>query len=133
MLFETFLDETAFMQKVTPTMPRPFYPGKSRPLLQGLGLEQEHLDGLRQLFFDADGSLSSKIGRDIDTSAKHGYINFQNNRCLRKRNDLRWQVPIKQHAWRKYNGQKDGAAVHPCMRSCFCFVDSFPPNGNIGS
>ena len=126
MSFDAFLQETRFMQKVTPTMPRPFYPGKSRPLLQGLPLTKEQIEGLKDLFFDSDGSLSSSIARDIDTSGKHGYINFQNHLCLRQRNDLRWQVPIRKHGCGECQNptRSHHSGVLVCSDLLFCLAKS---------
>eukprot|EP00540_Astrosyne_radiata_P000366 CAMPEP_0116838908 /NCGR_PEP_ID=MMETSP0418-20121206/9475_1 /TAXON_ID=1158023 /ORGANISM="Astrosyne radiata, Strain 13vi08-1A" /LENGTH=932 /DNA_ID=CAMNT_0004468965 /DNA_START=205 /DNA_END=3004 /DNA_ORIENTATION=+ len=94
---EDFLEQTRFMATVNSTFPRPFYPDRSRPKLQGLQLSDQVLKQIKTIFFDRDGSLSDSIRKDIDSSAKHGYINFQNHMSLRERKDLRWQVPIKKH------------------------------------
>lgn len=99
MTFKDFLEETKFMASVHATFPRPFRPSYSRPKLQKVGMTPVQMKAIKELFFDADGSLSDAIRKDIDTSAKHGYINFQNSMCFHERRDLRWQVPIRKHGF----------------------------------
>jgi len=84
------------MTKVNASFPRPYFPGTSRPKFQRLELSHDQIKRLRDLYFDSDGSLSDSIRKDVDSSAKHGFINFNNPAC-RTRFDSRWQVPIRKH------------------------------------
>jgi hypothetical protein len=92
-----FMDEFTVMDKVNQSFPRYCNPEKSRPRMQQVQLSDEKTRELKKLIFDADGSLSNKIKHDIDTSSKHGYINFTNLLCNEQRKDQRWQVPIRKH------------------------------------
>jgi len=94
---KSFSKMTRFMKKVNATFLRPFYANRSRPRLQQLKLPKFTFQQLKALFFDFDGSLRNSIRKDIDTSLKHGYINFSNKSCVDERNDERWQVPLKHH------------------------------------
>ena len=105
-----FIEETKFMAEVNAAFPRPFVPNESRPRLQRLDLSQDQIDRLRDLFFDPDGSLRDSIQKEVDSSAKHGYINFNNTAC-RKREDSRWQVPIRKHGC----GKQDTKTSHDCL------------------
>ena len=91
-----FLQVTKFMNQVNYTLPRSFNRGFSRPMLQKLDLSADTFQLLKALFFDDDGSLRRSMSKDIDTSLKHGYINFRNSLCRDERRDERWQVPVKQ-------------------------------------
>lgn len=93
---KAFLQVAKFMNRVNDTLPRSFYRGRSRPMLQQLNLSVNIFQQLKALFFDEDGSLRRSMSKDIDTSLKHGYINFRNLLCLDERRDERWQVPVKQ-------------------------------------
>jgi hypothetical protein len=92
-----FMEETNFMEQINKSFPRKYFPGKSRPRLSSINLTEEKFGALKNLFFDTDGSLSDAIKQDIDTSSKHGYINFANLLCQQQRQDARWQVPIRKH------------------------------------
>lgn len=92
-----FIDRTKFMNQVNESFPRLCIPGESRPRLQQVRLSADGIIALRKLFFDPDGSLNDAIKHDIDASYKHGYINFENFLCMKKRHDKRWQVPIRKH------------------------------------
>jgi hypothetical protein len=94
---EAFLKTSKFMNDVNATLLRPFYENHSRPKLQQLTLSEDGFQQLKALFFDLDGSLRNSMKKDIDTSLKHGYINFSNKLCLDERKDQRWQVPVKHH------------------------------------
>jgi hypothetical protein len=94
---DAFLKTSKFMNRVNATLLRPFYENHSRPKLQQLTLSEDKFKRIKALFFDLDGSLRSSMKKDIDTSFKHGYINFNNKRCLDERKDQRWQVPLKSH------------------------------------
>jgi hypothetical protein len=97
MSLSDFIGKLNFMNNVNESFPRLCNPGESRPRCQQLQLSTDKVSALRKLFFDADGSLSDAIRIDIDTSAKHGYINFQNSMCREERQDKRWQVPMQKH------------------------------------
>jgi len=99
MTLEEFIGHTKLMNMVNQTFPRPYYPGVSRPKLQQLdkSVTPEQVQALWGIFFDEDGSLSDSIRSDIDLSAKHGYINFNNVNSGKERQDKRWQVPIRKH------------------------------------
>jgi hypothetical protein len=92
-----FIYRTKFINQVNESFPRLCIPGKSRPRLQQVRLSADSVIALRKLLFDPDGSLSDTIKHDIDTSSKHGFINFENFLCMKKRHDKRWQVPIRKH------------------------------------
>lgn len=95
---KNFIKKAKFLNNVNASFPRQTIPGFSRPRCQALDISQDKVDALHQLLFDADGSLSNAIRQDIDSSSKHGYINFANLNCAKERRDRRWQVPIRKHS-----------------------------------
>ena len=97
-----FCSQMKIMAKVNKTLPRPYYPGVSRPKLEKVGLSKDAMHRLRSIFFDLDGSLKDSVAIDIDLSKKHGYINFANSASRDTRNDYRWQVPIQLHSLRGF-------------------------------
>ena len=112
-----FIDRTTFLNQVNESFPRLCIPGKSRPRLQQVRLSPDSVIALRKLFFDPDGSLSERIKHDIDTSSKHGYINFENFLCMKQRQDKRWQVPILKH--RRGNRVRTRHAVEQILTGIF--------------
>lgn len=90
-----FLHEAEIMDLANEGLPRPFYP-HSRPRLAKSKLDFIHLDRLRRLFFDDDGSLLERVCKDVEFSDKHNYILFSND-AGDGTGDRRWQIPIRSH------------------------------------
>jgi hypothetical protein len=108
-----FCRQVKLMLKVNKTLPRPHNPGVSRPRLHKVDFPPEALSKLRSMFFNDDGSLCRSIIDDVDLSTRHGYINFSNASCQHRRNDYRWQVPIKRH------GNSSFVATRAAVESLF--------------
>jgi hypothetical protein len=98
MSYHEFCRQRDHMKLVNQTFPKSYQPGISRPRFRRVSISRQALDDLRDVFFDKDGSLKKRIQRDVDFTARNGYINFANVSCTTTRADKRWQVPLKRHS-----------------------------------
>jgi len=80
--------------KVNNSFSERFVPGVSRPSLSMITLNEVGVSKIRDVVFDADGSLKSTIVKDIVMKDNHNFIKFGGEVY----NDMRWQVPIQKHS-----------------------------------